>query len=144
MNHWNLEPLEPAIGPDEQLLRSVGRLDCTARPSLRGLRTRILTAARRSAAIKAQARRARLLSSSLVLVVGTLLLAALTDNLPVAQPQPAVLVVVREAKQPWELRSVVGEPLEPFPEDGTEWSLAQHEFDPVQRLRRRLNESLLS
>jgi hypothetical protein len=107
---------------------------------LRFLKTRLLAAARREARLRSDQRKARLVSSTLLLMVGVLFLGAIVDRLPEAPPAPAVAAVVREARQPWATKVVPGESHEPFPGDGSEWTLAHTNYDPVERLRERWEE----
>lgn len=106
----------------------------------RFLKTRLLDSARRQARRRLDERRARLVSNTLFLLVGVLFLGAIVDRIPEAPPAPAVVAVVRETKQPWGLKAVPGETHEPFPGDGTEYTLAQTEYDPIERLKTRWEE----
>lgn len=106
----------------------------------RFLKTRLLEAARRQTRRQIDERRARLISNTLFLLVGVLFLGAIMDRLPEVPPAPAVVSVVRETRQPWGMKAVPGETHEPFPGDGTEYTLAQTEYDPIERLKTRWEE----
>lgn len=132
-NDWSrAEPFQA-----EQMLVDAG----DPRPSAsRFLKTRILAAARREARRLADQRNARFVSSILGLLVGALFLGSVADRIPEARAEPVVMTVVREARQPWASKVVPGETHEPFPGDGSEWTLAEVEYDPIERLRERWEE----
>jgi len=134
---FGLDPRRTDRNPVEQLLVEAAE---PAPAGSRFLKTRLLEAARRQARRRVEEQRARLVSRTLFLVIGVLFLGAIVDRLPEAPPAPAVVAVVREAKQPWGAKAIPGETHDPFPGDGTEYTLAQTEYDPVERLKTRWEE----